>query len=579
MSLRIKSLQANKSQFKEVIFQQSFNAILAERTKESTKKDSRNGLGKSTLIALIHFCLGSRTNNKLRVYLKDWEFTLRLTIAGKEIAASRGFEAASLVFIEGNTSDLPITPKPYGDRLSFSAKEWNLVLGKLTFGLPVKASKDYSPTFRSLISYFIRRGKDSFSKAFEHHRKQREWEKQVNNAFLLGLSWEDARDWQKLKDKKKALQDLQTAAGSGVFSEIIGSLGELEATKVRLENQIRTRENELQSYQVHPQYRELQSQANHLTREIHQMSNLNISDSNLLSSYIQSIEEEVSRTSDDILKIYEQIEIEIPEFIHRRFEEAQAFHSEIVENRRDFLSTELQRLRRIIQERERQIETLTQQRSEIMQTLETHGALEEYNRLQQLHLKNVEKLNEINSKIETLRKLEDKKLEYRIESDLLRQRAQRDYSERRGQREKAISIFNENSEALYSAPGSLVINIGDSGFKFDVEIERSDSEGVSNMKIFCYDLMLAQLWAEKDPGPNILIHDSTIFEGVDERQVALALELAAKKASQYGFQYICMLNSDRLPLEDFSADFDIYSHSQLTLTDETEDGSLLGLRF
>jgi len=47
---------------------------------------------------------------------------------------------------------------------------------------------------------------------------------------------------------------------------------------------------------------------------------------------------------------------------------------------------------------------------------------------------------------------------------------------------------------------------------------------------FCYDLMLARLWPARPATPGFLIHDSTIFDGVDERQRALALDLAANES-------------------------------------------------
>src|SRR5580693_5426941 len=53
-------VSSNQPSFREVEFKPGFNVILAERTKDATKKDSRNGLGKSTLIEIISFCLGSK---------------------------------------------------------------------------------------------------------------------------------------------------------------------------------------------------------------------------------------------------------------------------------------------------------------------------------------------------------------------------------------------------------------------------------------------------------------------------------------------------------------------------------------
>lgn len=229
--------------------------------------------------------------------------------------------------------------------------------------------------------------------------------------------------------------------------------------------------------------------------------------------------------------------------------------------------------------REELIRNKSNERALLLGILQTHGALEEYSRLQQSHLDTVSRLNEVNARIDSLRRFEEGKSALRIEQELLQQRARRDYDERRVKRERAVTLFNTNSEHLYSAPGSLVIDVGPKGFKFNVEIERSGSQGISSMKVFCYDLMLAQLWSNRTLSPNMLIHDSTIFDGVDERQEALALELVASEARTRSFQYICTLNSDTIPRNEFSTDFNLDSFVRLRLSDATEDGGLLGIRF
>jgi uncharacterized protein YydD (DUF2326 family) len=55
----INTISANQPSFKTVEFTPGFNVIIADRTESSGVKDSRNGLGKSTLIEIIHFCLGA----------------------------------------------------------------------------------------------------------------------------------------------------------------------------------------------------------------------------------------------------------------------------------------------------------------------------------------------------------------------------------------------------------------------------------------------------------------------------------------------------------------------------------------
>jgi uncharacterized protein YydD (DUF2326 family) len=67
---------------------------------------------------------------------------------------------------------------------------------------------------------------------------------------------------------------------------------------------------------------------------------------------------------------------------------------------------------------------------------------------------------------------------------------QRDYEQCRFNWKRAVELFNENSLALYDEPGNLIINITENGYEFDAEIQHSSSEGISKMKIFCYDIML-----------------------------------------------------------------------------------------
>lgn len=580
----INAVFANKDSFKAVEFLPGFNVILADRVETSSARDSRNGLGKSTLIEIIHFCLGARVRRGTGLTvstLGGWAFSLNLTLAGREVIVTRSVDDPSRILIQGDTSDWPIQPKIEEGETFFRLEEWKKVLGSLVFGLPINEERKFAPSFRSLISFFIRSGKDAFSTPFEYFRKQPGWEKQVLNTFLLGLAWEDASDWQGIKEQEKlldSLKKLKKINQAGVATKVLGSLGELEAARVRVEQQLQRRREALNNFQVLPQYEKLQQDANLLTSEIHDITNENLYNRQLLTFYQSSLQQENEPSQDDVVRLYNSAGIELPGLVSRRIEEVESFHRQIIENRREFLSTEVNRLNRNIAELDEIIKNKTDQRASILRVLQTHGALEEYTRLQELHLEALSNLNDINQRIQELRKVEEGKSSLQIEKELLKQRTRRDYEERHNQAERAIALFNANSQALYDAPGTLAINVGPNGFQFNVEIERDRSEGIGKMKIFCYDLMLSQLWSQRYPSPNILIHDSTLFDGVDERQVALALELAARESERLGFKYICALNSDMVPSAEFSLGFNFDSFIRLRLTDD-ETGNLLGVNF
>ena len=107
----IYSVKSDKSSFKKIDFQPGLNVILAERTKESTKKDSRNGLGKSTLIEIIHFCLGANKGETLlKKELDDWSFTIDLDMAGKKYSVTRNTSKQNKIIIDGDCTGWPIPP-------------------------------------------------------------------------------------------------------------------------------------------------------------------------------------------------------------------------------------------------------------------------------------------------------------------------------------------------------------------------------------------------------------------------------------------------------------------------------------
>jgi len=569
----IHSVRCDHSGFKTVYFKSGLNIILADKTNHSGEKNTRNGLGKSLLIEIIHFCLGaSKSRNRLfhkdiLPQIKDWTFTLEFELDGQIILASRQISNPKIISIDNGRQ--------------FSESEWTSFLGQKMFGLSTKTNA-YFPTFRNLISYFIRREDHAFTHPFEYYSPQPEWSKQVHNAFLLGLGDRYASEWQEIKDKKKMLSQLKSAAKLGLMKGMLGSIGELESERIRLQAEIEQSRRQLDSFQVHPQYSDIEQQANLLAREISELSNSNFADRQIFDLYKDAINTEQTQepSVESIEKLYREASVVLATSITKQLSELQQFHVQLIENRKQFLSDEIKAVSHRIQQRESNIAEKTTKQAELLNILRTHGALEKHTRLEERHTTKVSELNEITQRISRLEQFETGNSELLIEQEQLARKARRDYGERDMQRKEAITLFNANSQALYEASGSLVIDIDDkTGYRFNVDIKRTGSTGIEKMKVFCYDLMLIQRWQQQEYSPNVLIHDSTLFDGVDERQVGLALLLVAKESEKHGFQYICTLNTDKIPHHDFLEHFDIAHYCVLTLKDDKPENSLLGIRF
>ena len=585
----IRAIRANKATFRSVKFEPGFNVVLADKTDKSSQKDSRNGAGKSLLLEIIHFCLGGSAGTSLKKKeLHDWKFTLDLKLAGKDVSVTRGLEHPNKVEVEGDISFAPtdvLLPMP-GGSFQMKSTEWARCLGAAVFGIPVEEKpQPFAPRFRSLFPFFARSGRDAFSSAFRHHRQTKIGEQQISNAFLLGLGWDYARQWQLLREKSLLLKAYKHASETGIAQMVSGSLGELEAERVRMEQSAKRTEENLRSFKVHPEYDRIEEQASSLTREIHGLANQNVTDGRLLEHYRRSVAEETGaadadRASNTLEEAYREAGVVLPDLVKKRLEDVKQFHHSLVRGRRDFLSSEAERLARDIAKRKQDLIALDGRRASFMQVLETHGALAEYNRLQALRQDAQNKLEEVSRRIKQLKELDQGRSQLKIELETLRQMTRQDLEDRSSPKEKAIALFNANSEALYDAPGNLIIEVGKNGYQFEVEIPRAGATGIENMKVFCYDLTLTQLWTEQPNHPGVLLHDSPMFDGVDERQKAAAWARAKAESERLGFQYICLVNTDDIPEKEVMAGLNMRDPEFLraSLTDQP-DGCLLGVRF
>lgn len=578
-------VSANDDRFNTVEFTPGFNVVLAERTDKSTEKDTRNGLGKTTLLNIIHFCLGSQEKPKQGIRVKElegWEFNLSYRMRETLVSVSRSVDKPSQVNITEETDWLewPIQPVIDHTEEEFRCKsvEWNTVLGWGLYDLNINREK-YSPSFRSILSYDIRRGQ--FTDPFLNNPRQYTWDSQVHNAYMLDLNWKHARQWQLLRDRTKSVNTVKKALkeGDNLIANMVGTVGELEYERDQLQRQIQRTDAELGQFHVHPKYEEIENEADVLTAKLHDLANHILQLKRLIEFHRRSVEEAQPAESIRVSELYEQAGAELPGLVKQRLDDVRTFHLEVTRNRRQYLENEATRLQSELEKATSEQKQLSKSQARLMRFLDTHGALEDYNELQRLNLDQRSNLEAIERQIQQRRQIDNEQSEIKIEQGRLDLDARRDMDERLSRRQ-AADIFNANSEYLYETPGAFIVDIDPkSGFKFRVEIERAESHGVSKMKVFCYDLMRAELWSERDVCPGFLIHDSALFSDVDERQIARALELAERKSRECGFQYIVCLNSDNIPSDEFSDDFDIDKFVRLRLTDNEPAGRLLGIRY
>jgi uncharacterized protein YydD (DUF2326 family) len=126
-------------------------------------------------------------------------------------------------------------------------------------------------------------------------------------------------------------------------------------------------------------------------------------------------------------------------------------------------------------------------------------------------------------------------------------------------------------------------NVGENQLAFEIEprIESDASDGINNVKIFCYDLAI--LFKGKNHNIDFIFHDSRLYDSIDERQKSTMFNIIKKYFSNTNKQYIATINQNQLnelrknmTSDDFNEIFE--SHTVLTLTDDNDNDKLLGIK-
>lgn len=565
----IHRLYSSLPSFKNLDFRQGLNVLLAEKSEGATSRQTRNRAGKTSLIEIVHFLTGANIDEKslFRAQeLQDVSFGMSFDLSEERVTIERQNKKGVGLRLNDNRT---------------SATEWKERLGWDMFGLARTADDEgRSPTFRSLFAYFARR---ATSGAFLTPEKQASMQGtgdyQMALMYLFGLDWTIARDWQSVRDREKTLDELKKAAKSGAFGSIIGSAAELRTQLTVAEDRLRRLKQEIEQFHVHPQYRDMEAEADDLTRKLGGLANDNTIDLALIRDLELALESEIPPALTDLQSVYEEAGITLPDLVKKRYEDVRGFHESVVRNRRDYLAGELDDARSRVEVRNQEKVRLDERRAEIMGTLNSHGALDQFSRLQA-------EVGRVESQVEALRqrfdsaeKLEGTKSELEIERNRLLLRLRRDFTEQKKRLSEAILAYEQTSKRLYEDAGSMLVDETSNGpvFRFPIHGERS--EGIKNMRIFCFDMMLMRLCAQRGIGPGFLIHDSHLFDGVDGRQVISTLRVGAETAEELGFQYIVTMNEDDA-FKETAAGFDLNDYVlPVKLTDATEDGGLFGMRF
>ncbi len=555
--------------FKTLELKSGLNVLLAEKTAGVGSGLTRNRAGKSSMVETIHFLTGGSVSEKSPYSSRELAgatFGMEFDLGGKRVSVERQVKKGAKFKVDGIVT---------------TGEEWRQRLGTAFFGLENDNDEGGGgPSFRSMFAYFVRRqASNAFTEPFKQAVMQSTGDYQLAVSYLLGLDWQIACDWQTVRAREKTLEELKKAAGAGAFGSIIGTAAELRTQHTIADARLKRLKEGLAAFHVLPEYRELEKEADRLRAKLGELSNQTTLDTAAIRHIDAALNAEAEPGAESLDELYRDAGVVLPDLVKRRYDEVREFHASVIRNRREYLGGERQLAEERIAQRAPTLTALDRRLSEIMGALNSHGALDQFSKLQAEMGKVASEAESLHQRYQAAEKLEGSKTELELERNRLLLRLNRDFSEQEGRIDDAILAYESISQRLYEDAGRMIIEKTNNGPVFKFPIQGSRSKGISNMKIFCFDLMLMQLMQERAMGPGFLVHDSHLFDGVDGQQIISGLKAAAELAATRDFQYIVTLNEDDAFKEKLP-DFDLNQYVlSVRLSDAKEDGGLYGFRF
>jgi uncharacterized protein YydD (DUF2326 family) len=350
------------------------------------------------------------------------------------------------------------------------------------------------------------------------------------------------------------------------------TIAEAKADKLR---------RELASFQVHESYKELSKRAAQAKSEMQSIVRRTVSLNESMEHLEAALKSEKPPQRSDIQQLYEAAGIELPGVALRRFDEVSLFYESVVANRRVHLGNEIANVTAQIAAEEAAASRLDRERSAILQDLDGQGALDDFLVLQRELADSDAQAATLRERFKAAEVLEGESTKLNIDRANLQRRLQEDHHVRSAALAEAILVIANAISRLYDdRAGRFVVKATDNGPEFQISIEGDRGGGISNIEIFCFDLALFKAVTAGLGGPGFLLHDSHLFDGVDERQIAGALQLGLEATQGTGLQYIVTMNSDifeRLPLPKTIDASTVVLETRLS--DDGDEGGLFGFRF
>ncbi|WP_281298870.1 DUF2326 domain-containing protein [Flavobacterium limnophilum] len=566
--MKLIELGANKPTFRTIYFNPSGITLIIGKRAEEKGNNTYNGVGKSFALYLVQFCLASKSNLKLSKKLPTWEFYLKFSIEGKDFIVKRSTDNQSKVSLNGEEKSL---------------SEFSEFMLMSIFTIPDGVTK---ASFRSLISRFLRTRKQEYFKFDNFVYKEQDERALLSNSILLGLNSLLVEKKFLLKEEINKISDFRKAIQSDeTFNSFFGADNDIDIVIKELEESIQKLEIKISQFEIAEDYSKIEEQSNLLSYQLKESNN----QLSLLRETLKNIIKSLHLRSDMSESIFDSfiasLESELNIKVSERVSEVKAFHQNLTTGRTHRLNKEKTNILEQIDEEEKKQKLIASKYDTSLKFLNKYGALDDYVSVNQKLNEDKNALSKITTSIQLINAYKKRESEIKLvmaEDNLATEQYLQ--VEKQGHLAILMDSYRALTGSFYDDKKGGISVVNNDGqnklrYKIDVRIQDDASDGINEVRIFCFDLLL--LLSQINHNVKFIFHDSRLFANMDTHQRFSALNIASEIGSK-DFQYIASMNQDTLDIlkEERSAEEYkeiIEENIVLELNGDNPEGRLLGI--
>lgn len=560
--MKLLRLGSDYKNFQSVEFSDGLNIIVGTKTETRKNEETSNGVGKSLSLRCIDFLLGKDKNTEeIKNVLKEKEITLNLLFLQKN----------KEYFVERNDKNIFLNEK------EIDINEYKEFLYDINIKPNIMSDFDIGIlSFRNVFSRFFRTSREAYITPLKQIIQEGAYYNNYMNAFLLELDLFYLKQKSSLKTKQKELKETIKQLNMYENGEVVNREKELE-----LDEKLKEITTNLSGFTIADNYYELEKKLDKLTHSIEILRNnklikeRQLQNKNKIIQINKQFDIDISR----IENIYKEVKFFFEKSPINHIEAVKNFHNTLFENRKNKAIKDKKILETEIKQLTLDIDSIDKERMKLYKDLENKGALEEYQTLVREKEKIISELEDIRRTKKVITDLKNKEVDLKIEIDKFKKKLVSFEGEIDVNIHKLGRYFREISSIFYKYnKGYLDIKVNhnfttDKLYDIDVKIDADKSDGISNMKIFIYDMLVYKL------NPNLIGfvgHDNILFDSIDERQIAQALKYANENVGQY----ICSIHdtkfneANKFAVSNLSLDLNKFIKLELN-----ENKKLFGFKF